>query len=64
MFKEVFKLESVMQLSSWALLIFMLVFIGMTIWTWTRSRKTIDRWASLPLNDSYTPTEELNRNRK
>ncbi len=58
MFKEVFNLESVMNLSRWALVIFMVVFIAMTIWTWTRSRKHIDQWASLPLNDSDTPTEE------
>ena len=58
MFKEVFKLESVMNLSRLALVIFVLVFIALTIWAWTRSRKTIDQWASLPLNDSDKPTEE------
>lgn len=52
MFKEVFKLESVLGLSRWALVIFVLVFVAMTLWAWTRPRRTIRYWASLPLEDS------------
>ncbi len=63
MFKEVFHLESILDLSRWALVIFLLVFVVMTIWAWTRSRSTIDQWAALPLSDSDSPVDEL-RNRR
>jgi cbb3-type cytochrome oxidase subunit 3 len=63
MFKEVFKLESVMQLSTLALIIFVLVFIGITVWAWTRSRKKIDQWASIPLNDDK-PVDPIDRPKK
>lgn len=61
MFKEVFKLESILGLSRWALVIFVLVFVAMIIWTWTRSRATVDRWAALPLDDSEPDSKPSKR---
>lgn len=39
------------------LVIFVATFVAITAWTLTRSRWQIDRWSSLPLNDSLDPTE-------
>lgn len=63
MFKEVFNLETVLGLSRWALVIFLLVFVAMTLWAWTRSREHIDRWASLPLDDAPLPPGRAERRR-
>lgn len=33
------------------LVIFLAVFIGIVLWTLTRSRRQIDRWSEMPLDD-------------
>lgn len=39
------------------LVLFVATFVGITIWTLSRSRSQIDRWSSLPLDDSKDPVE-------
>jgi cbb3-type cytochrome oxidase subunit 3 len=38
-------------LSTTGMLIFFAVFVGVVIWIVTRSRRQIDRWSKLPLED-------------
>jgi len=41
-----------------ALLVFFLVFLGLTVWVLSRRQKTVDRWAGLPLDaDDSDPRE-------
>lgn len=41
-----------------ALLVFFLVFLGLTVWVLSRRQKTVDRWAGLPLDaDEAEPRE-------
>jgi cbb3-type cytochrome oxidase subunit 3 len=55
MFKEIFNFETVTLLSSIGLLIFFAVFLGIIIWAFTRSKRSVDRWSKLPLgNDDVT----------
>ncbi|HMO25885.1 MAG TPA: cbb3-type cytochrome c oxidase subunit 3 [Tepidisphaeraceae bacterium] len=51
MFKEIFNFETVSVLSSIGLLIFFTVFLGIIIWAFTRSKRTVDRWSKLPLGE-------------
>ncbi len=50
-FKEIFESTSADMLSSVALVIFVSVFVLVTLWVLTRKKKTVDRWASMPLHD-------------
>jgi cbb3-type cytochrome oxidase subunit 3 len=50
-FKEIFESTSADLLSSIALVIFFSVFLLVTLWVLTRKRKTVNRWASIPLHD-------------
>lgn len=50
-FKEIFESTSADMYSSIALVIFVGVFILVTLWAITRKKKTVDRWASMPLHD-------------
>ncbi len=43
--------------ATWGLTIFVVVFVCVTLWALTRPRKTIQRWASLPLQDGTDPVE-------
>lgn len=50
-FKEIFSSTSADVYSSIALVIFVTVFVLVTVWVLTRRRRTVDRWASLPLHE-------------
>ena len=50
-FKEVFESTSADTLSSIALVIFVAVFVMVAVWVLTRKKKTVDRWASMPLHE-------------
>lgn len=50
-FKEIFESTSADMYSSIALVIFVGVFVLVTLWVLTRKKKTVDRWASMPLHD-------------
>ncbi|MBB6431510.1 CcoQ/FixQ family Cbb3-type cytochrome c oxidase assembly chaperone [Algisphaera agarilytica] len=50
-FKEIFESTSADAFSSIALVIFVAVFLLVTVWVLTRKKKTVDRWASMPLHD-------------
>ncbi|MEM7624838.1 MAG: hypothetical protein AAF333_04340 [Planctomycetota bacterium] len=50
-FKEIFESTSADTLSSVALVIFVSVFVLVTLWVLTRKKKTVERWSSLPLHD-------------
>lgn len=39
------------------LVVFFTVFLGVVAWVLTRSRRQVDRWASLPLADGTEPVE-------
>ena len=57
MFKEVLNHS---DLSHWAeagLIVFFAVFVGVTVWSMTRSRKLVRQWAMLPLEDSSVEKE-------
>jgi len=57
MFKEVLNHS---DLSHWAeagLIVFFSVFVGVTVWSMTRSRKLVRQWAMLPLEDSSVEKE-------
>lgn len=55
MFKEIFNFETVTLLSSIGLLIFFAVFLGIIIWAFTRSKRSVDRWSKLPLGNDDVP---------
>ncbi|MEM9916059.1 MAG: hypothetical protein AAF911_13980 [Planctomycetota bacterium] len=50
-FKEIFESTSADTLSSIALVIFVAVFVMVAVWVLTRKKKTVDRWASMPLHE-------------
>jgi cbb3-type cytochrome oxidase subunit 3 len=52
-FKDVLNSMSA-HLTEVALVIFFLAFMAIVVWTVTRSRKEVDRWANLP-NDNSKP---------
>lgn len=51
MFKEIFKMESVSLLSHISLVIFVVVFVSLLVWTYARTRREIAHWSQLPLDD-------------
>jgi hypothetical protein len=51
MFKEVLNHANLAHWAEMGLLIFFVVFVGVSIWAFTRSRETIRNWALLPLED-------------
>ncbi len=57
-FKEVFNLETVGMLSQIALLIFLCVFVAVTIRVMTRSSKEMKAASRIPLEDA--PNQEQN----
>jgi cbb3-type cytochrome oxidase subunit 3 len=63
MFKEIFKMESVSLLSHISLIIFVVVFLSLLVWTYARTRREIIHWSNLPLEDGEhvsprTPQQE------
>lgn len=51
MFKEIYNATSADTLSAMATLIFVGVFLSVLVWALTRGRRTVDRWARIPLED-------------
>ncbi len=39
------------------LVLFVAVLLGVIVWTFTRRKKQIDTWSSLPLADGHEPVE-------
>lgn len=62
-FKEIFESTSADMYSSIALVIFVAVFVLITLWVLTRKKTTVDRWSSLPLHDDPDDVVDL-RSRK
>ncbi len=46
------------------LAMFVAIFVGVVVWTLTRRKKQVDRWARLPLSDEDEPDEPRTTNRK
>lgn len=55
-FKEIFESTSADTLSSVALVIFVAVFVSVTVWVLTRKKRTIQKWSGMPLDDE-TPQD-------
>jgi hypothetical protein len=56
-FKDVLNSMSA-NLTEVALVIFFLAFLAIVVWTITRPRKEVDRWANLPNDNSGPGTKE------
>ncbi len=52
MFKDVLNHANLTIFAEVGLLIFVAVFVGVTVWAFTRPRSQVKRWSQLPLNDS------------
>lgn len=52
MFKEIYNLDTIALLAKAGLVIFFLVFLGVSIWAMSRPKKDVKAWADLPLSDS------------
>ncbi len=64
MFKDVLRAAHLDWFAQFGLLMFFLVFVGITFWTLTRSRRQIDRWSGLPLESDeaqYRSAANLSR---
>ncbi|MEM6329839.1 MAG: cbb3-type cytochrome c oxidase subunit 3 [Planctomycetota bacterium] len=44
-------------LAAFGLLMFVAIFVGVTVWALTRRRRQVERWSSLPLVDGPEPVE-------
>lgn len=51
MFKDVLNHANLAHWAEAGLIIFFTVFVGVMLWAFTRSRKTIHNWALIPLED-------------
>ncbi len=51
MYKDVLQHANLVHWAEYGLVIFFVVFIVTTIWVYTRSRRDVDHWSKLPLND-------------
>lgn len=49
--------DGLAPLAAGGLVIFVLVFVGVAAWVMSRSRQTVDTWASLPLADGLEPVQ-------
>ncbi|MEN1679667.1 MAG: hypothetical protein AAGJ46_08740 [Planctomycetota bacterium] len=49
--------DALAPLAAGGLVLFVLVFVGVAVWVLSRSRQTIDTWASLPLADGMQPVQ-------
>jgi len=52
MFKDVLRAADYSDLAIVGLVIMVTVFVIITVWALTRSKKTVNRWSRLPLDDS------------
>ena len=57
MFKDILSDANLTLFATLGLVIFVAVFLGVTIWALTRPRKTVDKWSSIPLKDGTEPLE-------
>ncbi len=51
MYKEVLNSMNVTYMAEIGLVIFFLVFVGVTVWALTRERAKVARWGQIPLRD-------------
>jgi cbb3-type cytochrome oxidase subunit 3 len=51
MFKDVWNTANLGILSEIAMVMFFLIFLGVLVWVFTRSRRQVDRWSKLPLQN-------------
>lgn len=51
MFKEIISNGDTTHYALWGLVIFVAVFVCITVWALTRSKKEIHDWSSMPLDD-------------
>lgn len=51
MFKDVVSHSDLTYFATWSLVIFVAVFAGVFVWTVTRSRRQVQTWSTLPLED-------------
>ncbi|MEM1026753.1 MAG: cbb3-type cytochrome c oxidase subunit 3 [Planctomycetota bacterium] len=58
MFKHILSEANLTAFATWGLVIFVAVFLGVTIWTLTRPKRTVDKWSSIPLKEGTEPVEE------
>jgi hypothetical protein len=57
MIKEVLENMDVWILSRTSLMMFLMVFVGVVLYAWTRSARQVERWARIPLEAGDEPTE-------
>ena len=50
MFKDVLQHANLSHWAEAGLLVFFVVFVGVSIWAMTRPKKTVQQWAEIPLN--------------
>ena len=58
MFKDILSEANLTAFATWGLVIFVAVFLGVTIWALTRPKKTVDKWSSIPLKEGTEPVEQ------
>lgn len=63
MFREVFHLDHVQILTRISLVIFVAVFLAVLAWVYTRAKRDMNRWATLPL-DEASPADLKNESKK
>ena len=64
MFKDVLRHANLTSWATWGLVIFVAVFIGTSLWIFTRPRRQVDRWSHLPLEDSDRPPTDAELTRR
>ncbi|MEM8782357.1 MAG: cbb3-type cytochrome c oxidase subunit 3 [Planctomycetota bacterium] len=57
MFKDILSDANLTAFATWGLVIFVAVFVGVTIWALTRPKKTVDQWSGIPLKEGTEPVE-------
>jgi cbb3-type cytochrome oxidase subunit 3 len=57
MFKDVLQHADLTRWAEMGLVIFFLVFLGAVAWTFTRPRREVEQWATLPLSNELSSQE-------
>lgn len=63
MYKDVLTHMNVTWCAEAGLVIFVLVFIGSTLWALTRKRNAVQEWSTLPLDDAQSVLIPVEKNR-
>lgn len=64
MFKDVLNHANLTLWAEAGLVVFFLVFVGVAVWTFTRSRKQVEEWSAIPLSGGREESEAYARLRE